>query len=253
MAEAVLKITDLHVSVEDKPILRGVDLEIPKGQVHAIMGPNGSGKSTLAQVLLGNPAYQVTQGSIVFKGTDMTELAPDERARLGMFLAFQYPVEVPGVSVSNFLRTAMNALRGEDVPIREFMGKLREELGLIGLDPAFASRNLNEGFSGGEKKRAEILQLTLLAPELAVLDETDSGLDIDGVRVVAEAVNRLRGPDISVRCDHSLHAHPELRLPRRRTHPARWTRRTLGRKRACRPPRGSRVRRIAQGIRYRYR
>ncbi len=197
MAEAILKISDLHVSVEDTPILRGVDLEIPKGQVHAIMGPNGSGKSTLAQVLLGNPAYQVTQGSIVFKGTDVTELAPDERARLGMFLAFQYPVEVPGVSVSNFLRTAMNAIRGEDVPIREYMAKLREELGLLGLDPSFASRNLNEGFSGGEKKRAEILQLTLLRPELAVLDETDSGLDIDGVRVVAEAVNRLRGPDIT--------------------------------------------------------
>jgi Fe-S cluster assembly ATP-binding protein len=197
MAEVVLQINDLHVSVEDKPILRGVDLEIPKGQVHAIMGPNGSGKSTLAQVLLGHPAYVVTKGSISFKGTDITELTPDERARLGMFLAFQYPVEVPGVSVSNFLRTAMNAVRGEDVPIREYMAKLREELGLLGLDPSFASRNLNEGFSGGEKKRAEILQLTLLRPELAVLDETDSGLDIDGVRVVAEAVNRLRGPDIT--------------------------------------------------------
>ncbi|MEX2392967.1 MAG: Fe-S cluster assembly ATPase SufC [Actinomycetota bacterium] len=196
MAEAFLKISDLHVSVEGKPILRGVDLEVPKGEVHAIMGPNGSGKSTLASVLLGHPSYEVTQGSITFKGQDVTELAPDERARLGMFLAFQYPVEVAGVSVSNFLRTAMNAVRGEDVPVREFMTQLRETLKEIGLDESFARRNLNEGFSGGEKKRAEILQLSLLKPELAVLDETDSGLDIDGVRIVAEAVNRLKSPDI---------------------------------------------------------
>ena len=196
MADTILKISDLHVSVEDTPILRGVDLEVPKGQVHAIMGPNGSGKSTLAQVLLGHPAYQVTQGSITFKGQDITGLAPDERARLGMFLAFQYPVEVPGVSVSNFLRTAMGAVRGTDVPVREFMTQLRESLKGLGMDESFARRNINEGFSGGEKKRAEILQLELLRPELAVLDETDSGLDIDGVRDVAEAVIRMRGPDI---------------------------------------------------------
>jgi Fe-S cluster assembly ATP-binding protein len=196
VAEAFLKINDLHVTVEDKPILRGVDLEIPKGEVHAIMGPNGSGKSTLAQVLLGHPAYKITQGTIEFKGTDITELAPDERAKLGMFLAFQYPVEVPGVSVSNFLRTAMNAVRDEDIPVREFMTQLRASLKELGLDESFARRNLNEGFSGGEKKRAEILQLALLKPELAVLDETDSGLDIDGVRIVAEAVNHLKGPHI---------------------------------------------------------
>ena len=195
-ADPILVIDDLHVSVEDTPILRGVNLEIPRGQVHAIMGPNGSGKSTLAQVMLGHPAYEVTQGSIRFKGTDITELAPDERARLGMFLAFQYPVEVPGVSVSNFLRTAMGAVRGTDVPVREFMTELRETLKELGMDESFARRNLNEGFSGGEKKRAEILQLALIKPELAVLDETDSGLDIDGVRIVAEAVNRLKGPDI---------------------------------------------------------
>jgi Fe-S cluster assembly ATP-binding protein len=192
----MLRVSDLHVSVENKPILRGLDLEIPKGEVHAIMGPNGSGKSTLAQVLLGHPAYEITQGSITFKGEDVTELSPDERAKLGMFLAFQYPVEVPGVSVSNFLRTAMNAVRGEDIPVREFMKQLRESLKELGLDESFARRNLNEGFSGGEKKRAEILQLALLKPELAVLDETDSGLDIDGVRIVAEAVNHLKGPDI---------------------------------------------------------
>ena len=196
MADPILRISDLHVSVEDTPILRGVDLEVPKGQVHAIMGPNGSGKSTLAQVLLGHPAYQITQGSITFKGEDITELAPDDRARLGMFLAFQYPVEVPGVSVSNFLRTAMGAVRGQDVPVREFMTQLRDVLGKLGMDESFARRNINEGFSGGEKKRSEILQLALLRPELAVLDETDSGLDIDGVRVVAEAVNLLKGPDI---------------------------------------------------------
>jgi Fe-S cluster assembly ATP-binding protein len=196
VAEAILKITDLHVSVEDTPILRGVDLEVPKGEVHAIMGPNGSGKSTLAQVLLGHPAYVVTAGSITFKGQDITSLAPDVRARLGMFLAFQYPVEVPGVSVSNFLRTAMGAVRGEDVPVREFMGQLREALKTLGMDESFARRNINEGFSGGEKKRGEILQLALLRPELAILDETDSGLDIDGVRIVAEAVQLMRGPDI---------------------------------------------------------
>ncbi len=196
MSDPILVIRDLHASVEDKPILRGVDLEIPKGEVHAIMGPNGSGKSTLAQVLLGHPSYQVTQGTITFKGQDVTEMDPDERARLGMFLAFQYPIEIPGVSVSNFLRTAMNAVRGEDVPVREFMGQLREQLDLVGLDQSFGRRNLNEGFSGGEKKRAEILQLALLKPELAILDETDSGLDIDGVRIVAEAVNKLKSPDI---------------------------------------------------------
>jgi Fe-S cluster assembly ATP-binding protein len=196
MADPILVIDDLHVSVEDTPILRGVNLEVPKGELHAIMGPNGSGKSTLAQVMLGHPAYEVTKGSIAFKGEEITELAPDERARLGMFLAFQYPVEVPGVSVSNFLRTAMGAIRGQDVPVREFMTQLRDTLKLLGMDESFARRNLNEGFSGGEKKRAEILQLALLKPELAVLDETDSGLDIDGVRVVAQAVNALKGPDI---------------------------------------------------------
>ena len=196
MANAILVIKDLHVSVEGSEILRGVDLEVPKGEVHALMGPNGSGKSTLAQVLLGHPAYEVSKGTITFKGSDVTALAPEDRAKLGMFLAFQYPVEVPGVSVSNFLRTAMGAVRGEDIPVREFMQQLREKQEQLGIDPAFARRNLNEGFSGGEKKRGEVLQLALLRPELAVLDETDSGLDIDAVRVVAEAVNRLRGPDI---------------------------------------------------------
>jgi Fe-S cluster assembly ATP-binding protein len=196
MSDPILVIKDLHAKVEDKPILRGVDLEIPKGEVHAIMGPNGSGKSTLAQVLMGHPSYEVTQGTITFKGQEITELPPDERARLGMFLAFQYPIEIPGVSVSNFLRTAVGAVRGAPVAPREFIAQLREDLDLVGLDQSFGRRNLNEGFSGGEKKRAEILQLALLKPELAILDETDSGLDIDGVRIVAEAVNRLKSPEI---------------------------------------------------------
>ena len=196
MSDPILVIRDLHASVEGKPILRGVDLEIPKGEVHAIMGPNGSGKSTLASVLMGHPSYEVTQGTITFKGEEVTEMAPDARARLGMFLAFQYPTEIPGVSLSNFLRTAVNSVREEDISPREFMQQLREDLTLVGLDQSFGRRNLNEGFSGGEKKRAEILQLALLKPELAILDETDSGLDIDGVRIVAEAVNRLKSPDI---------------------------------------------------------
>ena len=196
MPDPILKIHDLHVSVDGNEILRGVDLEVPKGEVHALMGPNGSGKSTLASVLLGHPAYVVTAGTITFKDHDVTALLPEQRAQLGMFLAFQYPVEVPGVSVSNFLRTAMTSVQGKDVPVREFMAQLRATLDELGIDPAFARRNLNEGFSGGEKKRSEVLQLALLRPELAILDETDSGLDIDAVRVVAEAVNRLRSPDI---------------------------------------------------------
>jgi Fe-S cluster assembly ATP-binding protein len=195
--EPILKIEDLHATVEDKTILRGVDLAVPQGEIHALMGPNGSGKSTLAQLLLGHPAYQITKGRILFRGEDVTELAPEDRAKLGMFLAFQYPVEVAGVSVSNFLRTAMSAVQGKDVPVREFMGRLNETLAELGMDPSFARRNINEGFSGGEKKRNEILQLALLRPALAVLDETDSGLDIDAVRLVAESVNRLKGPDIA--------------------------------------------------------
>ncbi len=197
MTETLLKIDNLHVTVEDQKILNGVDLEVPRGEVHAIMGPNGSGKSTLAQVLMGHPAFEITEGRVVFKGEDVTELAPEDRAKLGLFLAFQYPVEVPGVSVSNFLRTAMGAVRGEDVPVRQFMGDLRGALKELGMDESMARRNINEGFSGGEKKRNEILQLALLRPELAVLDETDSGLDIDAVRIVAEHVNKLRAPDRS--------------------------------------------------------
>ena len=198
MTDATLVIEDLHVQVEDKQILRGVDLTVEAGKVHALMGPNGSGKSTLAYALAGHPRYQVTGGKVTFKGEDVLDLTPDERARLGMFLAMQYPVEVPGVSVTNFLRTAMNAVRGEDVPVRVFAKELREQMRLLDMDQRFAERSLNEGFSGGEKKRHEILQMALLKPELAILDETDSGLDVDALRVVADGVNRLRGPQLGV-------------------------------------------------------
>ena len=200
-----LEIKDLHVAVEGKEILKGVNLTISKGEIHAIMGPNGSGKSTLANTLLGHPHYEVTQGQILYKGEDITGLKPDERARKGLFLAFQYPHSVPGVTVANFLRTALNAKRkaeanGEFKPISipEFRKLMREKMKLLKLDESFATRYLNEGFSGGEKKRAEILQMAILQPEIAILDETDSGLDIDGVRIVSEGVNAMAGPSLGV-------------------------------------------------------
>jgi Fe-S cluster assembly ATP-binding protein len=198
MTAANLVIDDLHVKVEDKEILHGVDLVVEQGKVHALMGPNGSGKSTLAYALAGHPRYRVTGGRVTYGGEDVLALTPDERARLGIFLAMQYPVEVPGVSVTNFLRTALNAVRDEEVPVREFARELREQMKLLDMDPKFAERSLNEGFSGGEKKRHEILQMALLRPALAILDETDSGLDIDALKVVSEGVNRMRGPDLGV-------------------------------------------------------
>jgi Fe-S cluster assembly ATP-binding protein len=193
---ADLEIRDLTVEVDDTEILRGVDLDLDKGKTIALMGPNGSGKSTLAYAIAGHPAYDVTGGSITWQGTDLTELAPDERARLGVFLAMQYPVEVPGVSVTNFLRTALNAVRGEEIPVRQFMQQLKAQMAELGVDESFLQRSVNEGFSGGEKKRFEILQMALLTPKLAVLDETDSGLDVDALKVVAEGVDRLKGPDL---------------------------------------------------------
>lgn len=195
---SLLVVENLHVSVEDQPILKGVNLVVEEGKIHALMGPNGSGKSTLSNVLMGNPAYEVTEGRVIFKGKDITEAAPEERARAGMFLAFQYPVEVPGVSVSNFMRTALNSVREKDTPVREFMAELRGTMSELGMDPVFASRSINEGFSGGEKKRNEILQFALLKPSLAILDETDSGLDIDAVRIVSENVSKIAGPNIGV-------------------------------------------------------
>src|SRR4051795_1092194 len=188
---ADLQIRDLHVGIEDHEILRGVDLDISRGEIHALMGPNGSGKSTLASTLMGHPAYEVTQGSIVFQGEDITEADPHERAKAGLFLAFQYPVAIPGVSVANFLRMAMTANREEPIGVKEFRTQLAHAVELLDVERSFTSRHLNDGFSGGEKKRAEILQLAMLQPEVAVLDETDSGLDIDALRTVAEGVAKL--------------------------------------------------------------
>ncbi len=199
-----LTIKNLHVNVEGKEILKGVDLVLTQGEVHALMGPNGTGKSTLAYALMGHPNYEVTEGEAWFKGQNILELEPDERSRLGIFLAFQYPVAIPGVSVANFLRSAINARRKAEnpddkgIPIPEFRKMLRERMDLLRMDHSFAGRYLNEGFSGGEKKRAEILQMAALRPEIAILDETDSGLDIDALRIVSEGVNALRGPDLGV-------------------------------------------------------
>ncbi|MBW3605085.1 MAG: Fe-S cluster assembly ATPase SufC [Actinobacteria bacterium] len=191
-----LRINGLTVEVEGQEILHDLDLVLAKGETHALMGPNGSGKSTLAYAIAGHPAYEVTGGQITIDGTDIAELSPDERAQLGLFLAMQYPTEIPGVSLTNFMRTSINALRDEDVPVRPFMKELRAQFELLDMDPAFMQRNVNEGFSGGEKKRFEILQMALLRPRYAILDETDSGLDIDALKVVSEGVNRLRGPDL---------------------------------------------------------
>ena len=202
MSEPLLKIENLHavIAEDGTEILRGVDLEIGPGEIHAIMGPNGSGKSTLAKVLSGHPAYEVTDGAVWFKGENLLELEVDERARAGIFLAFQYPVEIPGVSIANFLRASVQAANpDEEVDIFDFQEKLQERMALLEMDPAFAQRSVNEGFSGGEKKRNEILQLAMLEPALAVLDETDSGLDIDALKVVSSGVNKLHAerPEMS--------------------------------------------------------
>jgi Fe-S cluster assembly ATP-binding protein len=189
-----LEIQNLHVRTEEREILHGVDLNVEKGETHALMGPNGSGKSTLANTLMGNPQYEITEGKIVLDGEDITEADPDERARAGLFLAFQYPATIPGVSVANFLRMAINAGREEPIKVKEFGQVLGRHMELLKIDRAFTSRYLNEGFSGGEKKRAEILQLAMLEPTYAVLDETDSGLDIDALRIVSDGVNAMRDP-----------------------------------------------------------
>jgi Fe-S cluster assembly ATP-binding protein len=199
----ILEIKDLtaRVADEDLGILNGVDLAIGAGEIHAIMGPNGSGKSTLAKVLMGHPGYEVTGGSVSFQGEDILELEPDERSQAGVFLAFQYPVEIPGVSIANFLRAAVQAHRGdEELDLFEFQDLLMEKMQLLEMDPAFAERPVNDGFSGGEKKRNEILQMACLQPTLAIMDETDSGLDIDALQVVAHGVNKLRedNPEMSV-------------------------------------------------------
>ncbi|MBM3124501.1 MAG: Fe-S cluster assembly ATPase SufC [Chloroflexi bacterium] len=199
-----LEIKNLHVSIEEKEILKGLSLTVKQGEIHAIMGPNGTGKSTLAYTLMGHPNYKVTGGEIRFKDIDILELEPDERSRLGLFLAFQYPVAIPGVTVANFLRSALNSRRrvenpaDKGIPIPEFRKMLKERMDMLKMDHNFAGRYLNDGFSGGEKKRAEILQLATLRPEIAILDETDSGLDIDALRIVSEGVNALAGPQLGV-------------------------------------------------------
>ena len=242
---ATLDIRDLHVSVltDEQPveILRGVDLSISSHETHAIMGPNGSGKSTLAYSLAGHPKYQVTRGSVSLDGQDVLAMTVDERARAGLFLAMQYPVEVPGVSTSNFLRTAATAVRGQAPAIRTWVKEVKTAMNELEIDPDFAERSVNEGFSGGEKKRHEILQLALLRPKIAILDETDSGLDVDALRVVAEGVNRYKAATEERRgrrhhADHPLHPHPALHPPgpgaRVRRRPHRRVRRSRPRRRA---------------------
>ncbi|HQG08205.1 MAG: Fe-S cluster assembly ATPase SufC [Bacteroidota bacterium] len=195
----LLQIKNLHAIVEGKEILKGIDLEVNKGEIHAIMGPNGSGKSTLASVLVGNPKFEVTRGSIIFNGKDMLDMSPEDRAREGLFLSFQYPVEIPGVSMVNFMRAAVNEqrkYRGEEpISANDFLKLMREKRELLGMDSQLVSRSVNEGFSGGEKKRNEIFQMAMLNPLLSILDETDSGLDIDALRIVAAGVNKLHTPD----------------------------------------------------------
>lgn len=197
-AKDILVIEDLHVQVEDKEILKGVNLRIAGGEIHAIMGRNGSGKSTLSYTLMGHPRYHVTKGSVTFKGQNLLDLAPNERAKLGLALAFQYPVAIPGVSVSNFLRAAVKSIRGQEVPVKEFRQELKALMKKLGVKDEFLSRYVNDGFSGGEKKRLEILQLSLLKPTLAVLDESDSGLDIDALKTVAQGINALSTPDTAI-------------------------------------------------------
>ena len=197
----MLKIENLHAFIGDKEILKGINLTVGKGEVHAIMGPNGSGKSTLSSVLVGHPTYEVTEGSVTFEGEDILELEPEERAHRGLFLSFQYPVEIPGVSMVNFMRAALNERRKaaglDPLPAAEFLKLMKQKRELVELDNKLASRSVNEGFSGGEKKRNEIFQMAMLEPKLAILDETDSGLDIDALRIVAKGVNELRSPENS--------------------------------------------------------
>jgi Fe-S cluster assembly ATP-binding protein len=195
---ATLQIEDLHAEVEGKAILKGIDLTVEQGETHALMGPNGSGKSTLSNVIMGRPGYTITGGRVRFNGEDVTALTPDERARRGLFLAMQYPTEVPGVSVVNFLRTAYQAVKGEQISALAFRKHMKEKMDLLGVDDSMVQRYVNQGFSGGEKKKNEVLQLAVLEPQIAILDETDSGLDIDSLKAVATGVDQLVGPDLGV-------------------------------------------------------
>ena len=249
---ATLEIRDLHVSVanpdeagEPRRSCKGVNLTVKSGETHAIMGPNGSGKSTLAYSLAGHPKYQVTQGTVTLDGEDVLAMTVDERARAGLFLAMQYPVEVPGVSTSNFLRTAATAVRGEAPPIRKWVKEVKEAMGELEIDPAFAERSVNEGFSGGEKKRHEILQMALLKPKIAMLDETDSGLDVDALRIVSEGVNRYKAAgERRHPADHPLHPHPAVHPAGVRARLRRRAHRRVGRARARRRTGSQRIRAI---------
>ncbi|MBU45338.1 MAG: Fe-S cluster assembly ATPase SufC [Spirochaetaceae bacterium] len=195
---AILEIKDLHVEVDDTEILKGVDLTIPAGEIHAIMGPNGSGKSTLSNTIMGHPNYKVTGGDILFKGVSILEWSTDERARRGLFLCFQYPTAIPGVTVTNFLRNVLKNVRGKDVPVREFRTEVKQAMDDLKMDSNFMGRYVNDGFSGGEKKRNEILQMSLMKPGLAILDEVDSGLDIDALRIIAESIEKQNSPERSM-------------------------------------------------------
>jgi Fe-S cluster assembly ATP-binding protein len=195
---ATLEVRDLHATIEGKEILRGIDLTVRQGEIHALMGPNGSGKSTLSNVIMGRPGYTITKGQVVFNGEDITALTPDERAKRGLFLAMQYPTEIPGVSVVNFLRTAYQSIKGTQISALEFRKHMKSQMDRLGIEDAMVQRYVNQGFSGGEKKRNEVLQLAVLEPSIALLDETDSGLDIDSLKLVAESVNELVGPDLGV-------------------------------------------------------
>jgi Fe-S cluster assembly ATP-binding protein len=196
--KALFAFEDLHVAIEGKEIVRGITLAVKAGEKHALMGPNGSGKSSLANALMGHPSYTVTSGKIYLAGEDITEMPPDERSRKGLFLAFQYPHAVPGVTVANFLRSALQARQPKDEPVKGFRNFLKEQIGLLDIDPSFPARYVNDGFSGGEKKRVEILQMAMLNPKMAILDETDSGLDIDALKVVSTGINRVCGPEVGV-------------------------------------------------------
>ncbi len=198
MSEILLEVKDLHVNAGEKEILKGVNLTVRRGEIHALMGPNGSGKSTLSNAIMGHPNYQITSGKVFFKGEDITEMATDEKAHKGVFLAFQYPVAIPGVTVTNFLRAILKAKGGEEMPAKEFRAAMAEAMKELSMDPAFAKRYVNDGFSGGEKKRCEMLQMAMMKPDLAILDETDSGLDIDALKVVCEGINRVFNPQMGM-------------------------------------------------------
>lgn len=197
MSQDFLVIEDLHVSVEDKEILKGINLKIGKGEVHALMGPNGSGKSTLSSTIMGHPKYKITKGAIYFKGQNIVDMTPDQKAKAGIFLAFQYPISIPGVRVFNFLKSMMSSVQGREIPVSEFRAVLKEKTKLLDFKQSFIKRYLNEGFSGGEKKRHEILQMALFQPKLALLDETDSGLDVTALKTVCEGINKIINPEMS--------------------------------------------------------